>query len=98
MECWSNGFSFLPILLYSITPLIALPANLPHIYPWVGLCSGYALVMFFTPVRTSLRDGFRCVTRFPRICITYVVFGIAYSIFHFATLSPLQNSGDLDLT
>jgi hypothetical protein len=56
------------------------------------------LVMLFAPVRPSLRDGFRCVARFPRICITFVVFGFAYSIFHFATFSPIQSSSDVDLT
>src|SRR5437868_5109993 len=110
MECWSNAcrcFSILhhsttPLLQfcglhYSTTPLIQLPVSLPRAYPLLGLCCGYALVILFTPVRTSLRDGFRCILRFPRICITFVVFGIAYSVFHFATLSPIQSAAEFDL-
>ena len=72
--------------------------HLPRAYPLLGLCGGYALVMLFTPIRPSLRDGFRCVARFPRICITFVVFVFAYSVFHFATFSPIPSSGDVDLT
>src|SRR5437016_1229420 len=101
MECWSNACSFSSILHYSITPTLRLQLiwqSLPRAYPLVGLCGGYALVMLFTPVRASFRDGFRCIVRFPRICITFVVFGIAYSVFHFATLSPIQSSADFDLT
>ena len=66
------------------------------IYPLAGLLIGYALLMLFNPVRMALRDGFRCVTRFPRICVTFVVFGLGYSVFQFATFSPVQNAGELD--
>jgi hypothetical protein len=90
-----------PLLQFCFTPLLHLLIvwqQLPRADALVGLCCGYALVMLFTPVRASLRDGFRCIVRFPRICITFVVFGIAYSVFHFATLSPIQSSADFDLT
>src|SRR2546423_250980 len=68
----------------------------PRLYPLLGLCGGYLLVMLFNPVRLSLRDGFRCIARFPRIWVTFVVFGLGYSIFQFATFSPIENSNELD--
>jgi len=72
--------------------------NVSRIYPLLGLCTGYALVMMFNPVRPALRDGFRCIVRFPRVWITFVIFGLGYSVFQFATFSPIQSSNDLDLT
>ena len=72
--------------------------NISRIYPLLGFFAGYALVMFFNPVRQSLRDGFRCLTRFPRIFVTFILFGFAYSVFQFATFSPIESSADLDLT
>jgi len=93
LACWSDVVSSLPLLHYFLTPLL----RVPPAYPLLGLCGGYALVMLFAPVRTSLRDGFRCIVRFPRICITFVVFGFAYLAFHFATFSPIHSAADLDL-
>ena len=55
-----------------------------------GLCGGYLLVLFFNPIRLALRDGFRCLMRFKRIWLTFVLLGFAYSIFQFATFTPLQ--------
>ena len=34
-------------------------SSVPKVYPLLGLCSGYAIVMLFNPVRLALRDGFR---------------------------------------
>ena len=99
MGDWVTAFFITPILEYSNTPMVAAVWHtLPHLYPLLGLCCGYALVMLFNPVRAALRDGFRCVVRFPRICVTFVVFGFGYSVFQFATFSPVQNSGELDWT
>src|SRR3954452_20566478 len=70
--------------------------SVPRVYPLLGLCAGYALVLLFNPVRLSLRDGFRCIVRFPRICITFVLFGFAYSIFQLTTFGPVQSSAELD--
>ncbi len=42
-------------------------SSLPRVYPLLGLCGGYAIVMLFNPVREALRDGFRCIARFKRI-------------------------------
>jgi len=70
--------------------------NAPAAYPLLALSFGYSLVMLFNPVRLSLRDGFRCIIRFPRIWITFVVFGLGYSSFQFATFSPLNGSDQID--
>src|SRR5689334_9181968 len=97
MECWATAVPTTPIVQHSFTPTIAgFWQSGSAIYPVVGLLVGYVLVMLFNPVRAALRDGFRCVTRFPRICITFVVFGFGYSVFQFATFSPVQNIGELD--
>lgn len=72
-------------------------SSLPRVYPLLGLCGGYAVVMLFNPVRQALRDGLRCLMRFKRIWVTFVLFGLAYSVFEFATFTPIQSSADLDL-
>src|SRR6266403_5783862 len=72
-------------------------SSLPRVYPLLGLCGGYAIVMLFNPVREALRDGFRCIARFRRIWLTFVLLGFAYSVFQFATFTPIQNAADLDL-
>jgi len=68
-----------------------------RVYPLLGLCTGYALMMLFNPVRLALRDGLRCVTRFSRVWLTFVLLGFAYLVFQFATFTPLQHMSDLDL-
>jgi hypothetical protein len=65
--------------------------------PLIGIAIGYALVMWFNPVRQSLRDGFRCITRFKRVWLTFVVLGLAYSAFQFLTFRPFENSPPFDL-
>ncbi|MBA2431604.1 MAG: hypothetical protein H0V56_05750, partial [Chthoniobacterales bacterium] len=65
--------------------------------PLLGLVVGYVLVMLFNPVRLALRDGFRCITRFKRIWLTFVLLGFAYSIFQFATFTPFTDPAPLDL-
>ena len=72
-------------------------SSLPRVYPLLGLCGGYAIVMLFNPVREALCDGFRCIARFKRIWLTFVLLGFAYSVFQFATFTPIQKSADLDL-
>jgi hypothetical protein len=72
-------------------------SSLPRVYPLLGLCGGYALLMFFNPIRRSLGDGFRCITRFKRIWLTFALLGFGYFIFQFATFTPIRNSADLDL-
>ncbi|MBA2744018.1 MAG: hypothetical protein H0U43_06885, partial [Chthoniobacterales bacterium] len=70
---------------------------MPRIYPLLGFCGGYLLVMFFNPIRLSLRDGLRCILRFKRIWLTFALLGAAYSVFQFATFTPLQSATVLDL-
>ncbi len=71
--------------------------SMPRMYPLLGFCGGYLLVMFFNPIRLSLRDGLRCILRFKRIWLTFALLGAAYSVFQFATFTPLQSATDLDL-
>jgi hypothetical protein len=73
-------------------------SSLPRVYPLLGLCGGYVIVMLFNPVRQALRDGFRCITRFKRVWMTFVLLGLAYSVFQFATFTPIQSLADLDPT
>src|SRR3954468_14391073 len=71
--------------------------NIPRIYPLLGLCAGYLVVLFFNPIRLALRDGLRCILRFKRIWVTFVLLGFAYSVFQFATFTPINGMADLDL-
>jgi hypothetical protein len=80
------------ILQHSFTPIL----HVSIAYPWIGLLAGYVLVMLANPIRLSLRDGFRCISRFKRVWLTFVVLGLAYSIFQFATFTPFQSEADLD--
>lgn len=73
-------------------------SSLPQAYPLLGLCGGYALVMLFNPVRQALMDGFRCITRYKRIWLTFAILGFAYFVFQFVTFTPLRNWADLDLS
>ncbi|CAN5541784.1 hypothetical protein BH20VER1_BH20VER1_01750 [soil metagenome] len=71
--------------------------TLQALLPLLGLVCGYAVVMLFNPVRLALRDGFRCITRFKRIWLTFVLLGFAYSLFQFATFTRFENRTGLDL-
>jgi hypothetical protein len=72
-------------------------SSLSRVYPLLGLCGGYALVMFFNPVRRALGDGFRCIARFKRIWLTFALLGFAYFVFQFFTFTPIRSSADLDV-
>ena len=71
-------------------------SSIPRIYPLLGLCVGYLIVLFFNPIRLALRDGLRCILRFKRVWVTFVVLGFAYSVFQFATFTPIHALADLD--
>src|SRR3954465_13416788 len=71
--------------------------GVPRIYPLLGLGGGYLVLLFFNPIRLALRDGFRCIMRFKRVWLTFVLLGFAYSAFQFATFTPVQSAADLDL-
>jgi len=70
--------------------------SVARIYPLLGLCSGYALLMFFNPLRQALGDGFRCIGRYKRIWLTFAFLGFGYFFFQFATFTPIRNWADLD--
>lgn len=60
-----------------------------RLYPLAGLALGYALVIWFNPVRIALRDGLRCLARFERVWLTFALLGFGYSVFQFVTFAPL---------
>jgi hypothetical protein len=70
--------------------------SVARLYPLLGLCGGYALVMFFNPLRQALGDGFRCISRYKRIWLTFAFLGFGYFVFQFATFTPIRNWTDLD--
>jgi hypothetical protein len=72
-------------------------SSVSPVYPLIGLASGYALLMWFNPVRLALRDGFRCLARFERVWLTFALLGFAYSVFQFVTFTPLTSASDLDI-
>lgn len=72
--------------------------DMPRLYPILGLASGYVIVLLFNPTRLALRDGFRCLLRYKRVWLTFVVLGFAYFVFQFSTFTPIQSTSDLDLT
>lgn len=73
-------------------------SSLPRVYPLLGFCGGYVLVMLFNPVRLALRDGLRCIVRYKRIWGTFVLLGFAYFVFQFSIFTPIRSASDLDLT
>jgi len=72
-------------------------STLARVYPLVGFLAGYALVMFFNPIRLALRDGLRCVGRYRRVWLTFVLLGSGYSVFQFSVFTPIRNTTELDL-
>jgi len=54
--------------------------------------------MLFNPVRQAMMDGFRCITRYKRIWLTFAILGFAYFVFQFVTFTPFRNWADLDLS
>lgn len=71
---------------------------MPRFYPLFGFVAGYLIVLLFNPVRLALRDGFRCLLRYKRIWLTFVLLGFAYFVFQFSTFTPIQNTSDVDLS
>ena len=72
--------------------------GLSRVYPLIGLLSGYVIVLLFNPVRLALRDGFRCLLRYKRVWLTFVLLGFAYFVFQFSTSTPIESTTDVDLT
>src|SRR5262249_24112207 len=71
---------------------------MPRLYPVLGFLGGYVIVLLFNPVRLALRDGFRCLLRYKRVWLTFVLLGFAYFVFQFSTFTPIQSPADVDLT
>ena len=69
----------------------------PRVYPLLGMFAGYLILMLSNPIRVPLRDGFRCISRFKRIWLTFALLGLAYSVFQFAIFTPLRRTSDLNL-
>jgi hypothetical protein len=55
-----------------------------------GVMVGYGVLMLANPVRDSLRDGFRCLRRYPALWGTLAVFGVCYAAFHQVGLRLLE--------
>ena len=51
--------------------------------PWLlcGALGGYLLLLFTNPVRTSLRDGLRCIRRYPALWVTLGLVGFGGALF-----------------
>jgi len=64
----------------SVPVAFVLPA-IPLQWLLLGAFVGYLVVMFTNPVRTSLRDGLRCVRRYKVMWVTLGCFGFAYALF-----------------
>src|SRR2546430_381897 len=73
-------------------------SSISRIYPLLGLCTGYLVVLFFNPIRLALRDGLRCILRFKRIWLTFVLLGFGYSVFDFPTSASLHGPVELDFS
>jgi hypothetical protein len=72
-------------------------ATVSLVYPWAGLILGYILVLWANPIRLLLRDGLRCISRFSRIWLVFALLGFAYSVFQFATFTPIHGESDFDV-
>jgi hypothetical protein len=55
-----------------------------------GALAGYIVLMRANPIRDSLRDGLRCLRRYPALWITLAVFGVCYAAFHQVGLRLLE--------
>src|SRR5262249_22976685 len=64
---------------------------MPRLYPVLGFLGGYVIVLLFNPLRLALRDGFRCLLRYKRVWLTFVLLGFAYFVFQFSTFTPIQS-------
>ncbi|MBA3833435.1 MAG: hypothetical protein H0X34_16395 [Chthoniobacterales bacterium] len=72
-------------------------AAVPRVYPLLGMLAGYLLLLFASPVRVALRDGFRCILRFKRLWLVFALLALAYSTFQFVVFTPLSATSDFHL-
>jgi hypothetical protein len=92
------GYWDLVFLVTLAFALAEIAPNMSRSYPVIGFVCGYIIVLLFNPVRLALRDGFRCVIRYKRIWMTFVLLGFAYFVFQFWTFTPIGSFADIDLT
>jgi len=83
-----------PSIHYSITPFLSVAAL--RWYALAGLVLGYVLVMVANPVRSALRDGFRCLARYERIWLTFALLGFAYFVFQLVTFSSVPSPSEIN--
>jgi hypothetical protein len=57
---------------------------LPRLLLFVGAAIGYGLLMGANPIRGSLRDGMRCLRRYPQVWGILAFCGVAAALFLFA--------------
>jgi hypothetical protein len=67
-----------------------------RIYPLIGVTAGYVLVMLANPIRTALRDGFRCIARYERVWLAFALLGFAYFVFQFVTFSSVPSPSEIN--
>jgi hypothetical protein len=67
-----------------------------RIYPLIGVTAGYVLVMLANPIRTALRDGFRCIARYERVWLAFALLGFAYFVFQFVTFSSVPSPSEMN--
>jgi hypothetical protein len=67
-----------------------------RIYPLIGVTIGYVLVMLANPIRTALRDGFRCIARYERVWLAFALLGFAYFVFQFATFGSVPSPSEIN--
>jgi len=101
LECWSDDLIRITSSPqhpdFTAATLAAFWRHSPRLYQLLGLCTGYAVLMVFNPVRHALGDGFRCMRRYKRIWISFALLGVGYFLFQFVTFTPIRNWADLDL-
>ena len=67
-----------------------------RIYPLIGVSVGYVLVMLANPIRTALRDGFRCIARYERVWLVFALLGFAYFVFQFVTFGAVPSPSEIN--
>lgn len=55
--------------------------NARALFPVFGMATGYAVFMLANPVRSSLRDGARCLARYKQIWVLPASFAFAHALF-----------------
>lgn len=63
-------------------------ATIPRAYALVAMAAGYLLVLLASPVRLALRDGLRCLARYPRVWLSFAALSSTYALFQWFVLEP----------